>query len=188
MKNSASLVKLLDFMYDGYGVPEKYGAEYFLEFKNNLLLHDPIEVISLHMAAYSHVYVLEFIMGAPYVWEGFDSKKWVELMRRVSPRPDASRCIEEIAGYSDIVFLNRFLRVDALSNFLGDELISDMDKSQTRSYFSKFPDLVEINDLDKDDLNEVYLMSDEELRRRARVILGEGVFKECKPKPSSDFH
>lgn len=188
MKNTASLVELLDFIYDGYGVSEKYGVEYFLEFKNSLLLYDPVEVISLNMATYSHVYVLEFIMGAPYVWEMFDSKKWVELMRRVSPRPDASRCIEELAGYSDIVFLNRFLRVDALGYFLSDELISDLDKSQARSYFSKFPDLVEINDLDKDDLDGVYLMSNEELRRRAMVILGEGVFKEFKPKSSSYFH
>lgn len=188
MKNTAALIELLDFIYDGYGVSEKYGVEYFLEFKNSLLLYDPIEVISLHMTMYSHVYVLEFILGAPYVWEEFDSKKWIELMRRISPRPDASRCIEEIAGYADIAFLNRFLRVDALGHFFDDELISDWDKSQARSYFSKFPDLVEINDLDKDDLDGIYLTSYEELRRRAAIILAEGVFKECKPKLSSDFH
>ncbi|QKH36169.1 hypothetical protein FOC84_14910 [Achromobacter pestifer] len=188
MKNLDALREILGFIYDGFGSSEDYGVAYFSRYKSELKKYEPKEVISLQIKTYSHDYVLEFLMGAPYVWEEFSSRDWIDLMRHLSPRPDPSRNIEPMAAYCDIVFLNRYLGIDAFSFFMNDNKVPALDKCHVESYFLIYKDLLEINELDAEDMDGIYLIGYETLTRARDEVLKEGIFAWNNPVSKTDLH
>lgn len=115
-------------------------------------------------------------MGAPYVWAKFSSRDWVDLMHHLSPRPDPSRSIEPMTEYCDIVFLNRYVGVDAFTFFVSDKEASILDRGRVESYFKIYQDLLKINEIDREDMDGSYMIGYEELMRVRDEILKEGIF------------
>lgn len=171
------LLELSQDMYEMYGFTNKVGLEFFSDYSSRLSPIDPVSVISFQMKSYPYRYVMDFILASPFLWKNFSSNEWLDLMRKLSPRPDPFHCNEEMSEYCDLVFLNRYLQINGLDVFLHDEEISEKDKENVISYFRKFPDLKMRSKDDTADLDGAYFIHADDMSTIRNNIVAEGIFE-----------
>ncbi|MEH1969256.1 hypothetical protein [Nostoc sp.] len=147
------MINLLNEMYWN----EKYSSpiDYFSQFINELKKYEIAEILA-YQAKFPFQYVLSFLLSTPLLWMNKSVMDWVVIMSALNPRPKPFKVDIEDAGYVDIHFLCKYMRVNAIELFLKQEKFSNQDKENLLYYCKKiavdlFIDELEIEFLDGED-------------------------------------
>ena len=145
-------------MYEGYGASNASGIGYFCQFFGEIFDLGVREVILNIINNYPLRYALDFLLSSLDLWHKYSAGEWLEILSAISPRPGLKGWVGQEEGYADIVFLCRYVQVDALSAFCGLSGVSLLDKYCTLGYFKSYPHILLIDRLDFEDLDGEYFV------------------------------
>jgi len=172
----SELKSLSKDIFDGYGNCDVVGIAYFKRWSADLLAHNYSDVLAYQMSNYPHRYVLDFILGTPFLWGPLGSSFWTALLVSAD-RPDTARAIEQVGAFSDIEFLSRYVEVDAL-RYLWEECdISEGHRKSLLLYFQRHGYALVPSRLDDDDLDGDYFVGKAELLSLADELSRDFKFK-----------
>ncbi|KST70410.1 hypothetical protein [Mastigocoleus testarum] len=167
-------MNLLDEIYNNHGI--SYGIDHFNQFLSELEKYDFAQMLA-YQVKYPLRYLLEFILSTPSLWIKMLDNDWIRVMSVLNPRPKPfSREIDD-AGYVDIHFLCKYLRVNAIELFLQQTRFSNEDKKKLLQYSNKISLFLFMDELDLDDLDGDYLMHKDELDKVRLKLISNGIIK-----------
>ncbi|WP_190566570.1 MULTISPECIES: hypothetical protein [unclassified Desertifilum] len=162
------MTDLLNYIYDNEG--DCYGIDYFSQFLNDLKKYDFAEILA-YQAKFSVNYGLSFILSTPSLWMNMSELDWVQVMSALNPRPNPFRREVEDAGYIELHFLCKYLRVNAIEMFLQQKQFSNEDKKKFLQYAKKISDILFMEDLDLEDLDGNYFVHKDILEKTRLILL-----------------
>lgn len=172
-----NMVNLLNEIYDNEGY--SYGIDYFRQFLNELEKYDFADILA-YQAKFPLRYVLDFILSTPSLWVKMSDLDWLRVMSVLNPRPKPfSREIDD-AGYADIHFLCKYLRVNAIEFFLKQNHFSHKDKQKLLQYSKKVSSLLFMDELDLEDLDGEYFAHKDALENVKLSLISTGKITEFK--------
>lgn len=174
MNSYIDLGAVLDEAYENYGLTDDVGISYFSQLKSSLAGQDFKTLLGHLMMQYPSRYVLDFILGSPWLWLSLPAADWVAVLESETTRIDSSRCNSTIGNFADIEFMSRYIGVDALAYIIDSPNISLQSKNNILAHFAKFPYALAPSVLDEDDLDGQYFVSITSL-----ISLKEKLCKEC---------
>ncbi|MEH1943940.1 MAG: hypothetical protein V7L01_27485 [Nostoc sp.] len=147
------MINLLDEMY--WNANYSSSIDYFSQFINELKKYELAEILA-YQAKFPFLYVISFLLSTPLLWMNKSVMDWVVIMSALNPRPKPFKIDIEDAGYIDIPFLCKYMRVNAIELFLQQEIFSNQDKEKILLYSNKvaiflFMDELDIEFLDGED-------------------------------------
>ncbi|WP_197334582.1 hypothetical protein [Ralstonia syzygii] len=154
MSNLESLTKSI---FERYGNADVVGIAYFKQWSVELSAYDYFDLLLHQMSNYPHRYVLDFILGTPFLWESLGVDFWVKLVTSAD-RPDTGRANEQVGAFSDIEFLSRYAGVDALAYLWKMSGLTEPARASLLSYFRKYGYALVPSNLDDDDLDGDYFV------------------------------
>ncbi|MEH1932656.1 MAG: hypothetical protein V7L14_02785 [Nostoc sp.] len=147
------MMNLLNKLYENnnYSSP----LDYFSQSINELKKYDLAEILA-YQAKFTCQYVISFLLSTPLLWMNKSVRDWVIIMSALNPRPKPFKIDIDDAGYVDIHFLCKYMRVNAIELFLQEEKFSNQDKEKLLLYSNKvavdfFMDELDIEFLDGED-------------------------------------
>jgi hypothetical protein len=149
-------------VFDGYGNADVVGIAYFVQWSTELAAFDYSELLLNQMENYPHRYVLDFILGTPFLWQSSGANLWVKLLEAAS-RPDTTRINDQVGAFADIEFLSRYVGVDALAYVWRHIAITAEKRLSISIYFRKYNYSLVPSNLDEDDLDGEYFVAQEVL-------------------------
>ncbi len=168
---------LLDFsrtMFSNYGDGQKVGMEYFQPFEGQLSLSDSPELIVLQMRNFDLRYVLDLLLSVPDIWIEMGYPDWIRTFEFGMPRPSFDKVPSDIGGYADLVFLHKYVGVDAITELLRQPSISDPEKHQVLQYCYSHAPLLLSSDIDNENLDGDYFVALELIESYRSKLLGSG--------------
>ncbi|MBN3894788.1 MAG: hypothetical protein HWQ41_05830 [Nostoc sp. NOS(2021)] len=168
------MLDLLDEIYwnEGYS----YGIEYFSQFLHKMEKYDFAKILA-SQAKFPVQYVLSFILSTPSLWINFLDTDWIRIMSVLNPRPKPFSIEIFDAGYVDIHFLCKYMRVNAIELFLQQEKFSNEDKKRILQYSSKVAIFLFMNELDLENLDGNYYLHQDELEKVRLTLISTGKIK-----------
>ena len=142
-----SMTFFLDKLYDNQ--LERVRLNQFI---NELREYNLGEML-VYQTKFPFQYVLSFLLSNPLLWIDMLANDWIKIMSALNPRPKPFTQDIEDAGYVDIHFLCKYMRVDGIKLFLQQESFSNADKKKLLLYsnkvsYSLFMDELDIEFLD----------------------------------------
>ena len=172
--NEQNMINLLDEIYNNHGI--SHGIDHFNQFLSELEKYDFAQMLA-YQVKYPLRYLLEFILSTPSLWIKMLDNDWIRVMSVLNPRPKPfSREIDD-AGYVDIHFLCKYLRVNTIELFLQQTRFSNEDKKKLLQYSNKISLFLFMDELDLDDLDGDYLMHKDELDKVRLKLISNGIIK-----------
>ncbi|MEH1947010.1 MAG: hypothetical protein V7K77_08640 [Nostoc sp.] len=168
------MLDLLDEIYwnEGYS----YGIEYFSQFLHEIVKYDFAKILACQ-AKFPLGYVLSFILSTPSLWINFSHTDWIRIMSVLNPRPKPFSIEIFDAGYVDIHFLCKYMRVNAIELFLQQDKFSNEDKKKVLQYSSKLAIFLFMNELDLENLDGNYYLHQDELEKLRLTLISTGIIK-----------
>lgn len=163
-------------IFDGYGNADVIGIAYFQRWSTDLSAHVYSDVLVHQMRNYPHRYVLDFILGTPFLWRALGPSFWTGLLVSAE-RPDTARTVEKIGAFADIEFLSRYVEVDALSYLWHECKLSEADRASLLLYFQKYGYALVPSDLDDEDLDGCCFVGKKDLLHLADDLCRDFKFK-----------
>ncbi|NET39901.1 MAG: hypothetical protein F6K19_49435 [Cyanothece sp. SIO1E1] len=171
------LIKLSEDIYNSYGVSDSTGLTYFAKFTSRLEQFDYREVLVYQVKTYPSRYVFDFLLSIPFLWADMSGDDWMEVMRRLNPRPKPFEISNDEKYFSDIHFLCKYIGVDAVQFFLKQDSFSRTDKLHVLQYCLKETCFFSIDEIDLEDLDGSYFMHKDEVREVKERLINSGHFK-----------
>lgn len=109
------------------------GRTFVLQYLPKLVEANPLELFAYSFKNFDFSYNLAFLLSTPELWEAMTVGDWVELMKRLSPRPPIT-IFDPTACYSDLVFFHKWLNLDGLGLALSQCEISAEDRRRMCHY------------------------------------------------------
>ncbi|HLO49515.1 MAG TPA: hypothetical protein VK211_13955 [Kamptonema sp.] len=127
------MINLLNNMYDNDSF---FTLEYHVKLIDELKKYELAEILA-YQAKFDFQYVLSFLLLTPTLWINKSVVDWIRIMSALNPRPKPfTRDIKD-AGYVDIHFLCKYMRVNAIELFLQQENFNNTDKKKLLLYSKK---------------------------------------------------
>lgn len=172
-----NMVNLLNEIYDNEGY--SYGIDYFRQFLNELEKYDFADILA-YQAKFPLRYVLDFILSTPSLWVKMSDIDWVRVMSVLNPRPNPFNREIDDAGYADLHFLCKYIRVNAIDLFLKQKHFSNKDKKKLLQYSNKVSSLLFMDELDLEDLDGEYFVHKDVLENVKLSLISTGKINEFK--------
>ncbi|MEH2191305.1 MAG: hypothetical protein V7K98_01370 [Nostoc sp.] len=171
------MINLLNEMYWN----EEYsgGIDYFNQFINELKKYDLAEILA-YQAKFPFLYVLSFLLSTPFLWVNQSVRNWVTIMSALNPRPKPFKSDIDDAGYIDVHFLCKYLRVNAIELFLQQENFSNKDKEKLLLYSNKVAVSLFMNELDIEFLDGENFVHLEQIEVARLNLISSGKIHELK--------
>ncbi|PHM06105.1 hypothetical protein, partial [Nostoc sp. 'Peltigera malacea cyanobiont' DB3992] len=96
---------------------------------------------------------LAFFLSTSLLWMNKSVIDWVVIMSALNPRPKPFKIDIDDAGYVDIHFLCKYMRVNAIKLFLQQEKFSHQDKEKLLLYSNKVAIFLFMDEFDIELLN-----------------------------------
>ncbi|MEH2239427.1 hypothetical protein [Nostoc sp.] len=125
--NQQEMLNFLNEIYKNEG--DSYGIDYFSQFLHEMEKYDFAQILACQ-AKFPIGYVLSFILSTPSLWINLSDTDWIRIMSVLNPRPKPFSIEIFDAGYVDIHFLCKYMRVNAIELFLQQKEFSDEDKKK----------------------------------------------------------
>lgn len=156
-------------MYSLYGHSDVVGIAFFERYKEGLVKNSFKDVLAFQMCEYPHQYVLDFILGTPFLWKELTPEDWMSILimprnHKMDPEPDGR--------FSDFEFFSRFLKIDVIRFAMISSLIDAESKISLINYFSRFSYLLASSELDEEDLDGIYQVDKTQIDEAAKRFLG----------------
>jgi hypothetical protein len=168
------LVNLLQDLYDD--LPNSYGITYFNQFVNQLRKHSFAKILACQIK-YPLAYLVNLILSTPSLWVNLSDTDWIAIMSALNPRSKPFSIEFFDAGYVDIHFLCKYVRVNAIKLFLEQEQFSNEDKTKLLHYSKKVADALFMNEIDLEDLDGDYFVHKNELEKVRLNLISIGKIK-----------
>lgn len=107
--------------------------EYGLKHLPNLRPEEAIEFVAENMRLFDRNYNTALLLCCPELWSSWTVTDWLTLATRLSPRPLRNEHYET-GEFTDIVFLIRWIGIDALAMIHHSDLVSVTDKLAILTY------------------------------------------------------
>jgi hypothetical protein len=174
-ENQQDMANLLNEMYGG----EYYfgqSLDYFSRFIYNLKKYDLAEILA-YQSKFDFQYVLSFLLATPLLWINLSIKDWVRIMSLLNPRPKPFTKEIYIAGYVDIHFLCKYIKVNAIELFLQQDQFSNIDKKKLLQYSCKIADSLILDELDIEFLDGKNFVHHNEIEKVKLSLVSTGAIK-----------
>jgi hypothetical protein len=168
------MVNLLQEIYDSEG--DYFGIDHFSRFLKDLKKYDFGEMLACQ-AKYPLSYVLSFILSTPSLWINLSDTDWIRIMSVLNPRPKPFSIEIFDAGYIDIHFLCKYLRVNAIELFLQQEQFSNEEKKKLLQYSSKVAIFLFMNEVELENLDGNYYLHQDEIEKVRLSLISTGTIK-----------
>jgi len=139
----------------------------------NLEKYDFAEILA-YQAKFPLQYVLGFILSTPSLWVNFTATDWIRVMSDLNPRPNPFSIEIFDAGYSDIHFLCKFVKINAIELFLRQKQFSNQDKKRLLQYSNKIACFLFMDELDLENLDGNYFLHQDKLDRVRHNLISTG--------------
>lgn len=162
-------------IYRNYGIYNAGGIDYFSVFKSKFEDMDPIRLVSHQMKHYPLSYVLDFLLSLPDLWVHFDLEDWKRLFIEVCPRRRVKRgeLLSELAAFSDIHLLFRYVRVDPLPMIVNIPQLAFGEKTWIIDYCAGCASIL-LPDA-SDELDGAHFVSNDKLNNAREVLIRGGL-------------
>ncbi len=158
---SENMIHLLDRIVDcGGNKNGNFGLDYYNQFSEELQKYEFSQILAYLSSQnkFSVSEILEFILSTPYLWQHFSVYDWIEVMSSLNPQSNPFTIEIFNIGYSDIHFLCKYLRINAIDLFIKQEKFSNKDKKRVLQYSKKIGVSLFMDELDLEDLDGDYLV------------------------------
>lgn len=172
------MLDILETMYSGYGFDNVVGISYFNKFLDELRGYSFSEIFAFQAKRYPLRYVLDFLLSTPSLWTQLSDVEWLEIMNSMNPRPCPLKLSLDNGHFSDIHFLAKYIRVNSIEVFLRQNSFSDLDKNHVIQYCQRDVYSLLADEIDLEDLDGDYFMSEQEIRCVQSRLTSGGVFSE----------
>ncbi|MEH2350941.1 MAG: hypothetical protein V7K55_23650 [Nostoc sp.] len=168
------MLDLLDEIYwnEGYS----YGIDYFSQFLHKMEKYDFAKMLACQ-TKFSVEYVLSFILSTPSLWINLSDTDWIRIMSVLNPRPKPFSIEIFDAGYVDIHFLCKYMRLNAIELFLQQDQFSNEDKKMVLQYSSTVAISLFMNEFDLENLDGNYYLHQDELEKVRLSLISNGEIK-----------
>ena len=163
------LASLSTIVFDGYGTANLVGIAYFNQWSDELSVFDYSQVVLYQMANFPQRYVLDFMLSTPFLWKTLGGSVWVKILKSAI-RPDTTKSIDQVGNFADIEFLSRYVGVDALDFLYHMQEADEATRHALLVYFKKFAYELVPSSLDDEDLDGIYFVAQEDLKRLRRDL------------------
>ncbi|MHC5597098.1 MAG: hypothetical protein ACYTXC_14340 [Nostoc sp.] len=169
--------EMFDFLYkiyknEGYS----YGIDYFSQFLHEMEKYDFAKILA-SQTKFPLEYLLDFILSTPSLWINFSDRDWIRIMSVLNPRPKPFSIEIFDAGYIDIHFLCKYMRINAIELFLQQDKFSNEDKKRVLQYSNKVADSLFMDELDLENLDGNYYLHEDELEKVRLTLVSIGTIK-----------
>ena len=168
------MMNLLKEVYDSEG--DYFGIDHFSRFLNELKKYDFGEMLACQ-AKYPLRYVLNFILSTPSLWIKMSDIDWFKVISLLNPRPKPFSIEIFDAGYVDIHFLCKYMRLNAIELFLKQEQFSNEDKKRLLHYSRKIVGFLFIDEVDLENLDDNYFVHKDEIEKVRLNLISTGKIK-----------
>jgi len=127
------------------------------QFVHELRKYDLAEILA-YLADFPFQYVLNFLLSNPLLWVNMKPADWVKIMSALNPRPKPFKPYIEDAGYVDIHFLCKYVRINAIKLYLQQEKFTNNDKKKLLLYSNKVVSSLFMDELDTELLDGKYFV------------------------------
>ena len=168
---------LLETMYHSYGFDKVVGISYFHKFMDKLRGYRFSEIFAFQSKIYPLRYVFDFLLSTPSLWVQLSDLEWIEIMNSLNPRPDPIKMSLDSGYFADIHFLVKYVRVNSIEVFLRQRSFSDLDKNNVIRYCQRDVYSLFADEIDREDLDGDYFMSEQDIRSVQSRLTSGGVFR-----------
>jgi len=174
MNASITLGRLLADVYDRYARYGAGGIDFFAPHCEAMLTYDPSEVVAQQVKAYPLLYVADFLLSCPDLLSAMDTDAWSRAMVAAGPRPELRAYDIQMEQMSDVYFICKFLRLDAVRFAIDRESMPLEDKHEILRKAQLSSPLLVLDDLDREELDGIRFVSEAFLRETADRLYAEG--------------
>lgn len=171
-----SIESLLEEMYDNYGTTDKSGIDYFSGYIDDLKSFDFQDLAICQMAKYDLQYNLDFFLSSSALWSDLKPVQWLDILEKAE-RHELNE-LDDSGSYADIVFMCKYLDVDAISAICSSSSVLQEVKESVLNYVNLQLHRFQLDDIDAEDLDGIYFISAERLIEVKEVLLNSGLFLE----------
>ncbi|MEH2238155.1 hypothetical protein [Nostoc sp.] len=178
MKNKQrDMMNLLNRMYEDE--PYFSPVDYFNQSINELKKYNIAKILA-DQAKFTCQYVLNFILSTPLLWMNKSVKDWVIIMSALNPRPKQFKIDIDDAGYIDIHFMCKYMRVNAIELFLQQEKFSNEDKEKLLLYSNKVAVDLFMDELDIEFLDGEIFVHRDQIEIARLNLISSGIINQLK--------
>ena len=172
-----SMICLLDYIHNNHAISEVSGMSYFSQFIKDLKEYDFAEVLAYQSKKFQLNYVLNFVLSTHLIWAELSDLDWLRVMSSLNPRPDPYKQLIGEADFTDVYFLCKFIRVNAIEFFLTEKSFFIEDKKRILKYSKKVVDTLFMDELDIEDLDGIFWTSIHDIDNMRDILIEKGRFK-----------
>jgi len=147
------------------------------QFVHELRKYDLAEILA-YLTDFPFQYVLNFLLSNPLLWVNMKPDDWVKIMSALNPRPNPFKPYIEDAGYVDIHFLCKYVRINAIKLYLQQEKFTNNDKKKLLLYSNKVVSSLFMDELDTELLDGKYFVYIDQLKSVRINLTSTGEIKE----------
>ncbi|MDA8451421.1 hypothetical protein M5C97_21315 [Acidovorax sp. NCPPB 3859] len=154
---------LAEFINNKYWEELRSGIDFFSQFKNDLEHTSYIDFSLFILEHYHDSFCCEFFLSTHFIWAKKEPTMWIELIKKNTPRPPLPHIKNPIGKNSDIIFLQKYVEVDAINYLINNPEISAVEKIKIVDYFHYFWYMLNKNEHEAADLDGFYFVSNKDL-------------------------
>ncbi|WP_152969368.1 hypothetical protein [Paracidovorax avenae] len=167
------ITPLAELINKTYWDEARSGIDFFAQFKIELERVSFIDFSLFILENYHDSFCCDFFLSTPFLWSKKDPSLWVEILEKNKPRPALPEIKETNGKNSDIVFLQKYVGVDAVSYLVSAPTTSELDKKNISEYFQYFWYTLRSNDHDASDLDGIYFTHIKDLNNIKNRLVNE---------------
>lgn len=172
-----NLVKTSEMIYSSYGFSDSVGLAYFSKFTDRLEKLDFKDFLAHQVKTYPLRYVFDLLLSTPSLWTKIPASDWIKIMEKINPRPSSLKAASADISFSDIHFLCKYVGVNAVEIFLKEETFHNSDKKHVLQYCLRKACFFSVDEIDLEDLDGIYFMSQEEVEEAKNQLIVNGDFE-----------
>lgn len=156
-----------------YWEEARSGIDFFAQFKHELEHVSFVDFSLFILGNYNDSFCCDFFLSTPFLWSQKDPSIWIEIIEKNKPRPALPKIKDASGKNSDIVFLQRYVGVDAIRYLISTPNVNEIDKKNISEYFQYFWYTLKSNDHDASDLDGIYFAHKKDLNNIKNRLVNE---------------
>lgn len=150
--------------------------QFYKQYECDLALYEPVQVIQSLIGCYPG-FATSFLLATPWLWGGFTSNDWLAVIEYPSRELQLPVNIESMYGIPDILFLCKYVNVDALSVVANCKSISSEKRRGMLRIARSLRILLVPDDESQFELDGVNFVSRVDLEAHQQKLNNEGIFR-----------
>ncbi|WP_415266666.1 hypothetical protein [Acidovorax sacchari] len=164
---------LAELINKTYWDEARSGIEFFAQFRSELERVSFVDFSLFILANHHDSFCCDFFLSTPFLWSQKDPSIWIEIMEKNKPRPALPKIKDTSGKNSDIVFLQKYVEVDAIRYLISTSNVAEIDKKNISEYFQYFWYTLKSNDHDASDLDGIYFVHKKDLNNTKIRLINE---------------